>query len=813
MQRDGSKDSSTDASQTNAVWSTLAVAAASFSREGGDESSNRQPIQTKLTVGAPDDPLEPQADHVADQVMRMADPIAVQREDLSPPTLQRMCSECEEELHRQEDEEEQPLQAKSTTGTAPSVSAKTAQQIDGLRGSGQPLSPSERAYFEPRFGNDLGQVRIHNDSRAAATAKDIQAKAYTTGHDVVFGAGQYAPNTSEGQRLMAHELTHVVQQQGRSTPNVYRDNDETTSATRPLIVDDSVVDPATGQMQKSGFLTELCTQVCSEVGEVLAPTNRTTDYLDRVFDYLGYRDAAYVDQTLRRFTPTDQELTSAEDYIPFIVDQARSSAQSWVETGSIGDLPEGIPGTMASALLGSDGSQTMPSTETVQRKSDASGAATTGRSPAAIRSQLGDGRPLDGSVRSRMESAFATDFSHVRSHTNTQAGNLASDLNARAFAVGEHVAFGAGQYKPGTLVGDALIAHELAHVTQQDQGASSVMSKTDGGDYEPLEEDADRSAVGAVARLWTGFKGGVADIAQNAMPQLKSGLQLQRCDSDEAGFEQMSEDRKKNDNGTTGEGPSPDVDKDGGVEDWDGEPDKYPPLTPAHKELIEAADMHSADNLKAFSPLDALAAQKENKFHEQYKEHLVSATRDAIKAAAQKYDIPPEMLGGIVFNEAGGDEPFKEFIYSARKYFIFDKPTNQTSMGVMGIQLRRAAETLGYDPNDLEEGHRLALLESLMTPEQAIFIAAKHLSDLRDDEFAGKSAAELMNDEFIIIASRYLWGPKSHVSLAKVKSNLSYGKWIHSLRERTSKLLEGPTLPKPSRPPGYVGKYGFLIAQ
>jgi hypothetical protein len=81
-----------------------------------------------------------------------------------------------------------------------------------LRSPGQPLDPSTRAIMEPRFNHDFSRVRIHADARAAESAHAVDARAYTVGRDVVFGSGQYAPRTSSGQRLLAHELTHVVQQ-------------------------------------------------------------------------------------------------------------------------------------------------------------------------------------------------------------------------------------------------------------------------------------------------------------------------------------------------------------------------------------------------------------------------------------------------------------------------------------------------------------------------------------------------------------------------------------------------------------------------
>lgn len=87
---------------------------------------------------------------------------------------------------------------------------------DVLSSAGQPLDAGARAFMEPRFGFDFSGVRVHTDARAAESAQSVNALAYTVGRNVVFGAGQYAPATSEGKRLVAHELTHVVQQDGVS---------------------------------------------------------------------------------------------------------------------------------------------------------------------------------------------------------------------------------------------------------------------------------------------------------------------------------------------------------------------------------------------------------------------------------------------------------------------------------------------------------------------------------------------------------------------------------------------------------------------
>jgi len=131
-----------------------------------------------------------------------------------------------------------------------------------------------------------------------------------------------------------------------------------------------------------------------------------------------------------------------------------------------------------------------------------------------------------------MESAFGHDFSRVRVHTDARAAALSANLNARAFTVGSDIAFATGEYRPGNIVGEALIAHELAHVVQQEAAGGSSSTLREETEYDRLEEDADGSAFGAIASLWGGIKGVLAGAARNAKPALSSGLGLQRCHRD-----------------------------------------------------------------------------------------------------------------------------------------------------------------------------------------------------------------------------------------------------------------------------------------
>jgi hypothetical protein len=182
-------------SQANPLWHQLATR-----------------VQTKLTVGAPDDPYEREADAMADRVMRMPD----------TPVVQRKCADCEEEDKQLQ---RKPLAAQITPFIQTNVQRYARQAVPGthtapasvdhvLSGSGRPLGTALQQDMSQRFGHDFSRVRVHSSGAAEQSARDVNAHAYTVGHNIVFGAGQFAPETHGGRRLLAHELTHVVQQSG-----------------------------------------------------------------------------------------------------------------------------------------------------------------------------------------------------------------------------------------------------------------------------------------------------------------------------------------------------------------------------------------------------------------------------------------------------------------------------------------------------------------------------------------------------------------------------------------------------------------------
>ena len=298
----------------------------------------------------------------------------------------------------------------------------------------------------------------------------------------------------------------------------------TTPATSgALLVEDDVGELAPGQLRKSDFLNQLEAAVCQTAEAALQGTLWSAagcPWIEHWFSYYRDRSADHLERAVRRYAPGVQGAGAASELIPVISERVRQAILVWRDTGEVTGVPEGVSAELPGAASGET------PTEEVARKPLAGNGADP--APQAISRRLGTGQPLAGSQRTRMESAFGADFSGVRIHTDATAAALSRNLNARAFTVGQQVAFGRGEYRPGTPIGDALLAHELAHVMQQ-RGADDVTAKASGASSGALEEEADTSAVGAVLALWDGARGALGGMAGRTMPTLRAGLRLQRC--------------------------------------------------------------------------------------------------------------------------------------------------------------------------------------------------------------------------------------------------------------------------------------------
>ncbi|MEL6812954.1 MAG: DUF4157 domain-containing protein [Bacteroidota bacterium] len=236
-------------------------------------------IQTKLSVGKPGDKYEKEADSMADAVVgnsaskpdiQNKEISSIQRESLATPQedeklgtaeqrmeedklvqekpeLQKMEGPEEEEgliskmddekedegmINKMEDDEEEvtpDVQAKGSGGNK-AASNHLSQKIKSKSGTGSKLSESARAEMESSFGRDFSDVSIHTDTDAVQMNKELGAKAFTHGKDVYFNSGNFNPETSEGKHLLAHELTHVVQQNQPDKKSV-----STSSNSKPAI--------------------------------------------------------------------------------------------------------------------------------------------------------------------------------------------------------------------------------------------------------------------------------------------------------------------------------------------------------------------------------------------------------------------------------------------------------------------------------------------------------------------------------------------------------------------------------------------------
>lgn len=315
---------------------------------------------------------------------------------------------------------------------------------------------------------------------------------------------------------------------------------EATVATQPavsqsesagLIVEDSTADLQPGQMRKNEFLDQLDEEVRRIVDAAIAGTGRTSGgcpYVRYWLDFYRGKDSNHIERSILRYAPETFRAANASEYILAVVNRAGTAAQRWANTGEITGVPEKIPLTLPSQS--GPVKQIDNDTDQVQFKARDGGIRDV-HSMRLIQNRLGRGRPLAGNIRSRMEPVFGMDFSNVRTYTDGNAAELSSKMNARAFTIGNQIAFGSGEYSPGTITGDAIIAHELAHVAQQSGGDRSFAPLKEGdSQYDNLEQDADNAAAGVLSSLWSSANDSVGNTAKHVLPRLRSGLRLQRCD-------------------------------------------------------------------------------------------------------------------------------------------------------------------------------------------------------------------------------------------------------------------------------------------
>lgn len=182
-------------------------------RQGGMPGALRESNNSGARlVGRANDKQEVEADQMADAIMRKNPSNSLSRGNTNKESSDLVQRNHASQTHR----------VNSTAKPSASLGRAPAQVNKVLNSSGHMLDASVRNFMEPRFGYDFSKVRVHSDPAAMRSARSIDAKAYTSGNHIVFGQGQYQPDTEKGKRLLAHELTHVMQQEGKSNLPIQR---------------------------------------------------------------------------------------------------------------------------------------------------------------------------------------------------------------------------------------------------------------------------------------------------------------------------------------------------------------------------------------------------------------------------------------------------------------------------------------------------------------------------------------------------------------------------------------------------------------
>ena len=248
-----------------------------------------------------------------------------------------------------------------------------------------------------------------------------------------------------------------------------------------LVDEDSSQQLADGQMLKREFIETLEREVTAAANEELGPiwSALGCPYLEKYFAMYRGKPAAHGEAVIRKYTGSHAK--SAAALIPLVVARVRQGVRQWVQTGEA--PPEAQLFEPAAAQARRTPEQ--------------------GRAAAKMKAGLGEGGRLDSTIASAVEAEYGHSLGHVRVHTGAEGASLASKHGSRAVAVGSDIAFASGAYKPNTAVGDALIAHELAHVVQQhgaDPETAYRALETSGSSAH--EVDADQAAGGLVARKY-----------------------------------------------------------------------------------------------------------------------------------------------------------------------------------------------------------------------------------------------------------------------------------------------------------------------
>ena len=312
-------------------------------RLDNNKTSPLQPqpwIQRKLTIGEPGDKYEQEADRVAFQVVQQINaPTSIDKNNLSQ-SIQR-----EKDLKgvMQSRGFQAAIQRKQAIAGG-EATPNLESAINRARGSGQPLDSGLQQSMGQAMGANFSGVRVHTDAQSDQLNQSIQAKAFTTGQDVFFRGGAYQPRSRGGQELIAHELTHVVQQQGSALQR--QELQDELQMSGELIVEESTTELSKEQMRKQFFL-DLLYKSIREVGrEEYEGTNLTVDgcpYIEYWFEKYRSESSSHIERALSKYAGVDHPVESAKELIEKVCVRARKGYKVQVSTGAITQLPSDVP--------------------------------------------------------------------------------------------------------------------------------------------------------------------------------------------------------------------------------------------------------------------------------------------------------------------------------------------------------------------------------------------------------------------------------------------------------------------------------------
>ncbi len=339
-----------------------------------------------------------------------------------------------------------------STNAIPEIQPQLETEIQQSQGKGNKLPPKIQRSMEGAFDRDFSEVRIHTDAQGDRLSRSLNAKAFTVDNDIYFRQGDYQPDTIQGKKLLAHELTHVAQNKGETSPNlVQRKEINWKDKKKALQIEEKV----SGSKKKASFSIKV--KLISQDDILPKAKKDLTKIIKKYKKFSSVRGKiAPIKKKYNLKSITSKQLDASGlqyQIVATIPSQSETKGQRKARSNS---TPEYIAADVESVIQ---------------------------------RSQ-GKGQELHASTKDSMEQAFGYDFGKVKIHHNQEADYINRSLDALAFTTGKDIYFRQGAYQPDTIQGKKLLAHELTHVVQQAGGNVQMSVERDRGTVGGINTDA-----------------------------------------------------------------------------------------------------------------------------------------------------------------------------------------------------------------------------------------------------------------------------------------------------------------------------------